>query len=367
MRYVFILGHNPKLSIAEVLAVLPQAKVVATGNSFLIVENEKINATELINRLGGTIKIGEVIADKVDKKLMVETLKAAKKDNKLNFGLSYYECPKDKLGMDIKTELKKAGISCRLVVGQDKALSSVIVVKNRVEEFLILKGQYLAKTGAVQDFENYGQRDFGRPARDMKSGSMPPKLAQIMINLAQAESNGKIHDPFCGSGTVLQEALLLGYSNVSGSDVSAKAINDTKTNLEWLIRTYQLPATSYQLTQLDVHQLSQQFSGVDAIVTEPYLGPPLRGSETPSEIAKNITELENLYVAAFEQFAEVLNKDGKVVIVFPTFMVGRDVLELQILDKIKNLGFTQLDDGKLIYSREGQRVYRNIKVFGKLD
>jgi hypothetical protein len=38
---------------------------------------------------------------------------------------------------------------------------------------------------ALQDFESYSKRDYGRPARDPRTGSLPPKLAQILINLAE--------------------------------------------------------------------------------------------------------------------------------------------------------------------------------------
>lgn len=379
MKYVFILGHNPKLSTAEVMAVLPKAKVAGLSSSFLIVENDKIDCGELMHRMGGSIKIAEIMADKIDKKLIIETLKQVQSDSKLNFGLSYYECKKDKLGMEIKSTLKKVGISCRLVVGKDKALSSVILKKNKVHEFLIIgisspspvfrtsspargeESRILAKTCAIQDFESYGKRDFARPERDLKSGSMPPKLAQIMINLAQVDMTAKIYDPFCGSGTIIQEALVMGYKNVTGSDNSKKAVSDTNRNLAWLERSFKTPETKVLL--IDVHDLSRQVKGIDAIVTEPYLGPPLKGGETREQLLKNIAELEELYLAAFEQFSRVLNKDGRVAIILPTFRAGKETLELKIQDKIKELGFTQISKDDLFYSREDQKVYRNVRVF----
>jgi len=363
MQYAFILGHNPKLSAAEILAVLPKAKVASQSSSFLILENNEINCEELMNRLGGSIKIAKVISEKIDKKLIVEELKSIKASNKLNFGLSYYECKPDKLGMDIKNVLKKIGISSRLVVGRDKALSSVIIQKNKVHEFLIIAGKYLAHTCAIQDFESYSKRDYGRPARDLKSGSMPPKLAQIMINLAQVDKSAKIHDPFCGSGTILQEAALLGYTNISGSDSSAKAVEDTKKNLDWLVKNYKLQTTNYKLSKIDVRNLNQYVSGIDAIITEPYLGPLLKGRENKQQILKNIKELEGLYIQTFEQFSHALNKNGTVVIIFPTFRIDKQILELKIQGKIKELGFTQTSKDDLFYFREGQKVYRNVRVF----
>lgn len=99
---------------------------------------------------------------------------------------------------------------------------------------MLLGKQFVAVTLAVQDFEEYRFLDFGRPQRDMVSGSMPPKLAKIMLNLSGVKIDQAILDPFCGSGTMIQQALLLGFTNIVGSDASPKAVEDTKKNLNWL-------------------------------------------------------------------------------------------------------------------------------------
>src|SRR5205823_3602162 len=91
---------------------------------------------------------------------------------------------------------------------------------------------------AVQPFEQFSARDFGRPGRDDLSGMLPPKLAIIMINLAANDTISVLLDPFCGSGTILSEALLLGYKNLIGSDISEKAVADTKTNLDWIANKF---------------------------------------------------------------------------------------------------------------------------------
>jgi tRNA G10 N-methylase Trm11 len=57
---------------------------------------------------------------------------------------------------------------------------------------------------------------------------IPPKLAQVMINLArrdEADFQDKIlFDPFCGSGTILMEAYLMGIKNIIGSDLSDREL-----------------------------------------------------------------------------------------------------------------------------------------------
>jgi len=344
---------------------------------FLIIEHGEIDCGKIMSRLGGTIKIGKIIgkleAGTKNQELIVNDLKNNPRGNKLNFGVSFYASKPWKLGMEVKGELKRAGVSCRLVTGRDPALSSVIVTKNKVQEFLVLGKIYLGKTCAVQEFEDYSFRDYGRPGRDLVSGMMPPKLAKIMINLSQAPEGAVILDPFCGSGTIIQEALLLGYKNITGCDISDKAISDTKKNLAWLLENQnpksqildpkQIQNLKSQIGQADVRHLSKFASSVDAIITEPYLGPALRGHETLGEVKKIVEELSALYIEAFGEFRKILNPGGKIVIVFPSFRLGKEILELPILEKIKSLGFTQVNTDKLIYSREGQKVWRQIFVF----
>ena len=80
-------------------------------------------------------------------------------------------------------------------------------------EIVVIKGHdkvFIGKTVAIQDIENYTKRDYERPARDAKTGMLPPKLAQIMINLGgltkidhdQEETHAVQHtlyDPFCAA------------------------------------------------------------------------------------------------------------------------------------------------------------------------
>ena len=81
------------------------------------------------------------------------------------------------------------------------------------------------------------------------------------------------------------------------------------------------------------------------------------------EIEKIIKELSELYITAFSEFRKILSSGGKIVIVFPAFRLGKEILELPILEQIKKLGFSQLNKDKLIYSRPDQKVWRQIYIF----
>ena len=367
MRYIFILGHNPKLSVAEITAVLPSASIVEQTDSFLVLESETLDCAALMKRLGGTIKIAEVIGERIEARLIIGALERVEEEGKLNFGISYYDCAKDRMGMDVKRQLQQLGKRVRLVTSKEKILSSVVVTKNNCHEFMVLRGRILAQTRAVQDFEDYSHRDFGRPERDVVSGTLPPKVAKIMINLSQQPLTAHIHDPFCGSGTIIQEALLMGYEHVSGSDVSEKAVSDTTKNLQWLRERDESPIKEKKvsISNIDVRELSRHVHDIDAIITEPYLGPALRGESREHEVQTTIKELSDLYEYAFSEFQKIVKPNGRVVMVFPVFRVGGHEKQILILGKIKQLGFIPVSEPPVRYSRADQKVMRDIWVFIK--
>jgi len=145
-----------------------------------------------------------------------------------------------KTGLELKKKLKVQGISCRLVTSRETNLSAVVVAHNKLltaqgREFVILKNNnqfFIGETIDVQPFAELSKRDYGRPQRDSQSGMIPPKLALMMLNLSMAKDTENILDPFCGSGTILQEAVWQGRTNLYGSDISAR---DSRYKTEFIL------------------------------------------------------------------------------------------------------------------------------------
>ncbi|MBD3359730.1 MAG: methyltransferase domain-containing protein [Candidatus Buchananbacteria bacterium] len=390
MKYYFILGKNPELSKAEIESVLElfdyKFKIIEFKKNILILEMPRKLDVEVINqRLGGTVKIGQIIDQVNDlEKIANKFCQLIKcQSGKLHFGFSLYSLS-DKINlakkkkqikpiaMEIKRKMREQKhLNSRWVISQEIELSSVIVKKNQLLKYgseicLFFSDQQIliGQTLAVQAFAEFGARDYKRPSRDQTAGMLPPKLARIMLNLAKIRPEAKILDPFCGSGTILQEALILGYQNLIGFDSSDNAIKYTQDNLTWLADKYNFDLKNIQLNQVDVKNLNQHLDeqSIDCIITEPYLGPPLKGNEPEIQINKNIQELEELYLEAFKQFQQVLRENGKIVMVIPEFKIKNKTKQLD-LDKIK--GFKFLNQEKLIYSRPHQYLWRQIKIFIK--
>lgn len=380
----FILGSHPELSKAEIESVLghscnpPQKDV-------LFVDDPALNLSSLQQQLAGTIKVGHIIGEadsyieKNAAELIATLASGAAGKNKISFGISIYDIgaekkkqsiahSRDELGKEVKKILKETGRPVRYVSSKDADLSSVIVEEN---ELLASGGEYclfidkdkiyIGQTEGVQDFKAWSTRDFGRPARDSKSGMLPPKLARMMINLSGVQMSQTLLDPFCGSGTILMEADLLGIEHIIGSDISPKAIADTKKNFEWLENFYDVNKTIVEnLYVSDAALLDTRFTEpVNTIVAETYLGAPRTKPATEKELQKTTQDLFQIYESCFQTLRKLITKDGTAVIAFPAFvMTDGSVHHLDLNSFLKRTGWTITDT--FLYKRDNQFVGRDI-------
>jgi len=388
-NYWFVLGRESLLAAAELGAVLNLRSYDLRDS--ILKTSVPFEPRILIKQLGGTVKIAAETACGVSPENLVTTMAETLKgyQGKVVFGISFYNPNSDnkaaaasvkRWGMELKKTLKAGGYPARLVFKDEAVLSSVTVEINDLiskgSEFIVQEenGLYnLAATRAVQPFKEFSSRDYGRPGRDDLSGMLPPKLAMMIINLSMCPREGVLLDPFCGSGTILSEAMLLGYANVIGSDLSPSAIKDTKNNIRWTADNFPVshPVSDIQIFQSAVERLSSRLknSSVDSIVTEPYLGKPLRGRETKEDLLRQVHELKRLYINSFKQFYDLLKPQGKIVFIIPRFKYKNEWITIDCLDNIKNIGFKPVpllpDKISLLYARPDQLIGREIWRFEK--
>lgn len=388
----FILGHEPILSASEIFSFLGTNDLPSFELKIPVLKTEaEFNASELMNRLGGTIKIGREIGSGLKEEELISLIQNSVKEieGKITFGISLYsDLPKGAVGdwgKEIKRILKGEGRSVRYVYKNEPVLSSVTVEKNELttagKEFLVLKesGYFsVAETVAVQPFESFSLRDYGRPGRDDLSGMLPPKLAIMLLNLARLDESEKLLDPFCGSGTIISEALLLGQKNVYGCDLSDKAVRDSKMNIDWLLEKYRekIAGAKWEVKTCDVRELSSTFgpASINAIVTEPYLGIPRKGKELGTQLQEQAEELSGLYLSAFNEFKKILSPGGRVIFIIPRFSLPKDqwiTISDRLVPELEKIGFiperllpeTIRREHYILYRRPGQFVGREIWSF----
>lgn len=391
IQSIVVLGRQPAIGMAE-LESLYGANVVRKAGSHAAGVNLPVGEIDF-NRLGGSTRLANVIGEvsSTDWRMIEKALIGLARSpvlvlpasGKLHLGLSAigFGVSPAKLGATGLT-LKKIirsryDGSVRLAPNTTPELSTAQVFHNHLtgdngcELLIIAQGNttIIARTVAVQDIDNYTLRDRGRPKRDARVGMLPPKLAQVIINLAVGRIDNlpsTILDPFCGTGVILQEALLMGY-DVCGTDLEPRMISYSRANLDWLREQYpRLSSRDSKLEQGDA--TSHQWDPVpDFVACETYLGRPFTDRPAPDVLAQTIADV-NLIIKKFLRNIHAQLKPGtRLCVAVPAWFVGQDAKHLPVIGTLGELGFKRVAfehalDQDLIYHREDQIVGRELLV-----
>lgn len=356
--YLAVLGREPELSTAELEAVFGEVKKIS--DNLALFESKFLPD---INKLGGSLKLA-VKLDEKPLKFLSEI------DGKITIGVSDYSRGASKKtamleAMKLKKILVRHGKSVRVVLGEvvistATSLHNGLSGKNPKKCELIKVDNDWYRVIGVQDIDAYSRRDQGRPARDAKVGMLPPKLAQILVNLCGRLKKGAVVlDPFCGTGVLLQEAILMGYFGY-GTDISEKMVDFSRKNLEFLgFSDYKLEVGS---------AIDHKWSKIDAVACEGYLGKPMSKLPSEMEVLEQKHECTDIILGFLQNLAEQIPKNTPVVIAAPAWLCKNGGYErLEILDEINKLGYNVSNktcEG-LFYYREGQIVARDIIILRK--
>lgn len=388
--YIALLGRQPAISLAELERVY--GSVERFSDETALVAADSVD----VERFGGTQKAGRVILElpavkdwhSTSQKIVEHYAKVWRgHSGKITLGISAYgfdTSPRDvqKTGLMLKTKLKSDGISLRLIPNQSTDLSTATSHHNKLGladnkvELLVVRGKrgvILAESRGAQNITALAARDQGRPRRDAFVGMLPPKLAQIMVNLAGPLSasgdsdfaQARILDPFCGTGVILQEALLMGYA-AYGTDLSEKMIRYSRDNLNWLQTTYNFNGDWY-LHQADATQTRWQ-PPIDAVVSETYLGQPFSAPPSPTKLAEVRGNCNHIISQFLKNLASQLTSGTPVVIAIPAWKDARGAFShLPLVNELDKLGFSRVTlrsvtADELLYFRPDQVVARELLI-----
>ena len=228
----------------------------------------------------------------------------------------------------------------------------------------------VAESRGAQNITAYARRDRDRPRRDAFVGMLPPKLAQIMVNLAVGElqssddtHDNHILDPFCGTGTVLQEALLKGFT-VYGSDLSQKMVDYTTENLQWLSKTHRHTGTIKDVRLGDATDFNwSEAPKLTAVVCETYLGQPFSAPPKPEKLKEVVGNCNHIISNFLKNIHGQVQSNTTFCIAVPAWRDNDGRLtHLPLIRQLDSLGY-HLKRPPLIYSRPDQVVAREILVF----
>lgn len=382
-KYIFELGQNPELSIAELNSILGQDKLLENYDKIAIYSSEKeIDTLVLQNKIGGTIKIMKVVGEipypnEKSEELTIYLSKALEEafseeffnKTKIDFGISIFNL-RNRKSINIKTLLKNfkkflknsLNTSSRFVnISFENPKTSTIYKAQLAKKGLDLniigctKNILIAKGISIQNIDDYRLRDYEKPARDSRIGMLPPKLAQIMINLAEPAQS--LIDPFCGTGTILYEGMLMGKTMI-GSDNNPDMIKASKINCEFIEQEFNTdPVQKIFLKDARFIKEEEVNEKLDGIATEGFLGPAVSQIPYPDKIKSNYKEIKDLYVSWLKNSKKFIKKGGKIVFCLPDYSKN---IEGPLKDILNETGLILKE--KYLYKRVDQIVGRLICV-----
>lgn len=388
---ITLLGRQPALGIAELERRFGSDSVRWFSDQSATVKSDSLDVTSL----GGTVKAGRIVAEfrnldwqKVSTKIVQAYADAwSDRDGKITLGISAYgfrATSRDvqKTGLVLKSRLKKSGVSLRLIPNSDPELSSATAHHNKLGladnkvELLVVRARdgriVVAESLGAQNISALAARDQGRPKRDAFVGMLPPKLALQIVNLAAGDITPSrditVLDPFCGTGVVLQEALLRGFS-AYGTDLSDKMIDYSKQNLDWLKVHAHLPTDTslFSLHQGDAMTYTWQ-PAPQIVASESYLGQPFSAPPTPTKLREVQGNCNHIISSFLKNIARQLPSGTPLCIAIPAWR-GRDgqFTHLPLVRDLASLGFSQIPlqtvrPEELLYYREDQVVARQLLV-----
>jgi tRNA G10 N-methylase Trm11 len=409
MQSVLLLGRQPELGIAEVESLYGSAAVRILHEHAVTVEVDPCLLA--YDRLGGSLKFCKLLTTlpTVEWRDIEDFLKQAAPqhsltmpEGKMRLGLSILGFNNVSLrqleatGLNIKKAVQKTGRSVRLIPNKAPELSTAQIIHNQLTgptgwELILIRSQnqtVIAQTIKVQDIVSYTKRDRERPKRDSRVGMLPPKLAQIIINLAvgtlpaeqlasicdipadspipRPQLGMTILDPFCGTGVILQEALLDGY-NVYGTDLEPRMISYSTSNLDWLKDSYEINTVNNRLEQGDA-TIAKWQPPIDFVASELYLGRPFTEFPQSETLAQTITDCNQIIKKFLKNIRSQVSTNARFCIAVPAWQIKpHQFKRLPLIDQISELGYNQVSfehvgDKPLLYYRSDQIVARELLV-----
>lgn len=399
-----ILGRQPEIGIAELESIYGGDKLNSISKEAYLVDAERMN----VSHFGSILKTGEVTFEvdstnwrDISTKLVSTFLTDfSDSSHKITLGISTYGLKTSSQEIQktlslIKNKLKDKDVSVRTILSSETSLSTAVSHNNKLGlsankiEILVAGGKnkaYVALSEGAQNISAYARRDQNRPRRDAFVGMLPPKLAQTMINLAVGPNQPQIWllnkqfekidnqpkpqllDPFCGTGTVLQEAILKGFK-AHGSDLNPKMVNYTADNLKWLEKEFKPHGEIGDVLEADATSYSWPFAkNLSSVVCETYLGQPFSAPPSPAKLAE-VKENCNRIISNFlKNLANQIPDGTQICIAIPAWMQKNGHFShLPLIDFLGELGynrkeFLRIKPQDLIYHRENQVVARELLV-----
>ncbi len=360
MKYLFILGRNPELSIAELKSFFKRTEneildFSQQGNSAMIELKNPLDAG-VIEFLGGVIAIGIVVC-----RIKEIERKEIYLGEKNNFAYAIWNFSENT--EEISEYLKKRFRKEKLKSTEKKFRDSMNMqdgqrgesLSSKVDEEYFVYEDLFGKIIQRCDYKKIEEKDMKKPVR-RESLSISPRLAKIMINLSEVKEKEILLDSFCGIGVVLSEALFQEIK-VIGIDKDKDAISGCRENLKW----FSFSERNYKLINKDSSKV--KINSVQGMVSEPDFGETLKKIPEEKKANEMINKFENLMISVLKNVSKFV--EGRIVFTAPLIRIGKKRIGCNFERLSSEIGLKLIEGFPISEFRENQIVGRQIVVFGR--
>jgi tRNA G10 N-methylase Trm11 len=174
----------------------------------------------------------------------------------------------------------------------------------------------------------------------------------------------RLLDPFCGTGVLLQEAALMGFS-VYGTDIDERMVRYSRDNLNWLKDSHDVHVDWFLETGDATSHSWQQ--PVDTIACETFLGRPLSALPDPATLQKIVQDCDTIHRKFLQNLATQAKSGFRACVAVPAWKTKSGFKHLPVLDSLEELGYNRLrfvhvGAQELIYHRPEQLVARELVI-----
>ncbi len=368
MKYLFILGRNPELSVQEVRCFFETRGIEIVSeilqDNALLVDFRMFGGSgeidaNVVDKLGGVISIGEVLGEFHSAEDLDKVNIYKKEKNNFSYVVWNFSGHKDEVGDYLKGRFKSEKLKAsekrmrENMVLQDG--DKVSTVSSNVEEEYFVFNHFFGRIIRHCDYNEIEKRDMEKPVR-RESLSISPRLAKIMINLSKVKGGDYLVDAFCGVGVVLQEALLQKIK-VIGIDTDRKAIDGARENMKW----FNFPRGEYMLMKGDSSRI--EIERVKGMASEPDFGETLKKIPTKEKAEEMIARYEKIMVSVLNNMKKYVS--GRFVFTSPYIRIGKKRIGADFKELGYKTGLNLVEGFPIPEFRENQIIGREVVVFEK--
>ncbi len=228
-------GEESSIPLAELEALIriynPNSKLFSIGQRLVIAKNVNSDTVDIISQRGAYVYVGGMFVTSFQKKSQLKDIE------KIDF--SPFIQKDDGFAIRIMgTRDEGVKVKLETIIGSavTRQLPSVAVRLSHPDVLIWgYRHSNIIYLGCTRNwYEKKGWRQ--RRARSkpfFHASALYPKFARALVNLTMVREHETILDPFCGTGTILQEASLMDIEAI-GLDIDKKMCRGTFRNLKHL-------------------------------------------------------------------------------------------------------------------------------------